>query len=119
MHILLKQNKIDFFTYNPSGELRTKTTGALLKSKGLQRGIPDYTIKVNADILLFVGGREPLRVRNAFFLYLEAKVGNNKQTIEQLEYQRMTEFNYNEVYRVVRDIEEVQKVFEEFRKISS
>jgi hypothetical protein len=101
LSILLNQKRIDFFTYNASGELRTKITGALLKKKGLQRGIPDFTIDKSVNNIKFL-------------LYLEAKVGKNKQTKEQKEYEERAEKNNNEMYRVVRTIEEVEKYIKVF-----
>jgi hypothetical protein len=104
LSILLNQKRIDFYTYNASGELRTKTTGALLKKKGLQKGIPDFTIDKSVNNI-------------KFNLHLEAKVGKNKQTKEQKEYEERAEKNNNEMYRVVRNIEEVEKSVKTFFNI--
>ena len=38
-----------FWTYMPFGEKRTALTGALLKSKGTKRGVPDFMILVRLD----------------------------------------------------------------------
>ncbi|MDR0571836.1 MAG: hypothetical protein LBG48_03230 [Rickettsiales bacterium] len=115
LFILEKQKRIDSYTYNPSGELRTKTTGALLKAKGLKKGLPDYTIKKTKNIPTNNG--EVLTI--SFYLYLEAKCGKNKQTTEQIEFQARTEMTINEIYRVVRSIEEVVKATDEFLRIIS
>jgi hypothetical protein len=103
--IVQRQCKIDLFTYNASGELRTKTTGALLKAKGLLRGLPDYTIK---------------RLGNDGIMYnlsLEAKCGTNKQTKEQKDYETFVTTSKNEVYKVVRNIEDTVKATEEFLRV--
>jgi hypothetical protein len=97
--ILQSQGKINTYTYNASGELRTKTTGSLLKAKGLKKGLPDYWIRKSNNNI-------------CYNIFLEAKVGKNKQTKEQIEFQDSTKDNCNEFYSVVRNIEDVQKEIE-------
>lgn len=105
LSILQNQEKINDFTYNPSGEYRTKITGALLKAKGLKKGLPDYSIRYsNARSI-------------ACYLYLEAKAGKNKQTKEQIEYEAGTIPTKNEAYKVVKSIEEVEKAVKEFLRV--
>jgi hypothetical protein len=106
LSILLNQDKIDFYSYDASGEYRTKITGALLKAKGLKKGKPDFMV-----LHTNLGGI-------TYVLWLEAKAGTNKQTEEQIEFEARASLSKNEIYKVVRDIEEVQKAFNEFRRIS-
>jgi hypothetical protein len=104
LSILQNQKRIDHFTYNASGELRTKTTGALLKAKGLKKGLPDYTVRKTTDNV-------------GFTLHLEAKAGNNKQTAEQKEFQATTIESCNEMYSVVHNIEEVENSIKIFLNV--
>ena len=91
-----KQFNIKFWTYNASGEKRPPITGALLKAKGLKRGIPDYTIILN----------------NGIILWLECKTGNNKQTPEQIDFENMIKTFNNQFYFIIRSIEDLEEVFE-------
>ncbi|MDR1498702.1 MAG: hypothetical protein LBS34_00235 [Rickettsiales bacterium] len=117
--ILQNQGKIDKFTYNASGEKRTKITGALLKAKGLRKGLPDYTIGKNRNIFIVNGNEQKEKITISFYLHLEAKTGKNKQTKEQIEFEERTKNINNEMYRVVRSIEDVEKALDEFKRIST
>ena len=91
----------DFFTYLPFGEKRNITTGALLKAKGTKRGVPDFLIiKRNGNI--------------STFIWIEAKVGKNKQSTEQIDFQDKIKKQQNEFYFVVYNLEEVIEIIENY-----
>lgn len=92
----LNQLNCLFWSYSSSGEKRTLQTGALLKKKGLKKGIPDFSFKyVNKVVSSF-----------SSHLHLEFKVGKNKQTPEQEKYEKDCELLENEFYYTPRSVEE-------------
>jgi phenylacetate-coenzyme A ligase PaaK-like adenylate-forming protein len=85
------------FTYVPSGEQRTLITGALLKAKGLKKGLPDFVVRYKVKDI-------------AYFLYLEAKCGKNKQSPEQKCFEKLVEGSKYEKYYVYKSIEELKEI---------
>jgi len=85
----------DFYTYMPFGEKRNVITGALLKAKGTARGVPDFMILRRFD-------NKPTEI-----IWLEAKVGKNKQSLEQKDFQKKCKNSTNERYYVVYSLDDV------------
>jgi hypothetical protein len=78
----------------PNGGARDVRVGKKLKTQGVMRGVPDWFVSVSN--------------RKYHGLYIELKVGTNKQTDEQkLFEQRSTENGY--LYEVCRTLEEFVK----------
>ena len=95
---VLSKYKI-WFTYIPSGEKRNIMTGALLKAKGLKRGLPDFWIRYKTSFTMHN-------------LYLEAKCAKNKQSPEQIAFQKSCEGSVNEKYYVYRNLNELINILE-------
>lgn len=91
-------SKLDcnFWSYQAGGEKRNISTGAMLKKKGLKRGVPDY---------LFIDGNQ--------LVWLEFKTPTGKQSKEQKEFQEMCKATDNMFYYVVRSIEEGLKILKD------
>lgn len=87
----------DFWTYMPFGEKRNAITGALLKAKGTKRGVPDFMILLT-------------RENTTHIIWLEAKCGKNKQSLEQKEFENRAKNAYNEKYYVVKSLDDVEEV---------
>lgn len=85
-----------WFTYIPSGEKRSIMTGALLKAKGLKRGLPDFWIRYRVGFIMH-------------HLYLEAKVGKNKQDREgfQKTFEESCKASVNEKYYIYKSLDEL------------
>lgn len=88
-----------WFTYIPSGEKRSIMTGALLKAKGLRRGLPDFWVRYRVGFIMH-------------HLYLEAKCAKNKQNPEQIAFQKSCEGSINEKYYVYRNLNELINILE-------
>ncbi|MDR0572343.1 MAG: hypothetical protein LBG48_05830, partial [Rickettsiales bacterium] len=86
LFILERQGKVDLFTYMPFGEKRNSITGALLKTKGTKKGFPDFMIIATKNIMI----NNKLNYIS-YYLYLEAKVGKNKQKTEIIVFLARTE----------------------------
>ncbi len=86
----LEHKELVFYTYMPFGEKRTPITGALLKAKGAKRGVSDFMLIFN----------------NGITYWLECKVKNEKQTLEQLEFEAMIKNKIkNHYYFIVKDLD--------------
>lgn len=90
-----------FYTYMPFGEKRSAITGALLKSKGTKKGVPDYMIFL----------------KNGYILWIECKVGKNKQTQEQIDFENMIKDFNNQFYYVVYTLEDLDNIFKQGEKL--
>ena len=101
-----QHKNLKFWTYEPFGEYRKPTTGALLKAKGTKRGVPDFQ-------LIFENKVDKTK---SIILWLECKVGKNKQSPEQIEFERIVEQFEDHYYYLVYSLEDVIKIlnFEEF-----
>ena len=53
-HRKLKGCGLVYYTYSPAGEYRKKITAIMLKSKGVQRGDPDYRLEFIKDDVQYV-----------------------------------------------------------------
>jgi hypothetical protein len=87
-----RKNRIRFFTYLPFGEYRTPRTGALLRKKGVRRGVPDFLVILEAD------------ESNSVFLWVEVKARNGRQTPEQREFEARCSRTNNEYYLLTEDV---------------
>ena len=92
--------KVCAWTYFPAGELRTHSTGVLLKKKGLQRGFPDY---------LFI---KPEVEGNAEMIWLEFKAEKGTQSEHQINFQVSCDLTSNMRYYLPRSVEEGVKILE-------
>ena len=93
----------DFWTYLPFGEKRNAITGSLLKAKGTKRGVPDFMIlKRKKDITSII--------------WLEAKVGKNKQSKEQIDFENKTKNMKNEKYFVFYPQDNWEKILDYYLK---
>lgn len=92
-YIIYKKFSCNPWTYIPSGEYRTLTTGALLKAKGLQTGWADYLFIKNIDGI-------------DHNIFLEFKAGKNKQSQSQITFQSFFKDSKNTFYYVVYSVEE-------------
>jgi len=102
---LLKQyqayGKLDcqWFSYDASGEYRKKTTGALLKAKGLNPGHPDYQFrKIKGDVM--------------HHIYIEMKVEKGKQSENQKKFEETCGDSINNRYYLAYSVEEALKILE-------
>lgn len=96
-----KTNPSLVWTYIASGEKRSAVTGALLKAKGVKRGFPDFFFKLIKNNI----------THNIWF---EFKFGKNKQTPEQIEFEKRCNQSKNEAYYLVDSVEKAIKLcFEE------
>lgn len=89
-----------FYTYMPFGEKRTLITGSLLKSKGTKKGVPDF-------LLIF---KDKTNKNQSILIWLECKVGNNKQTPEQIDFENMIKQFNNQFYFLVKSVEDLQDI---------
>lgn len=81
------------WTYNASGEKRSKTTGSLLKAKGLAKGVPDF---------LF---RKRDKDNICHNIWLEFKTPTGKQSKSQIEFEEKCTCA-NERYYLPRSVKE-------------
>lgn len=87
-----KQLNAVWFSYDASGESRSKITGGLLKSKGLRSGKADFEFRtLRGDIM--------------HHIYLEFKAGKNKQQANQKEFEETCKGSINNRYYVAYSIE--------------
>ena len=94
-----KQLNAVWWSYDASGESRSKTTGGLLKSKGLRPGKSDFEVRtLRGDIM--------------HHIYLEFKAGKNKQQVNQKDFEFTCEGSINNRYYVVYSVEEAVGVLE-------
>jgi len=88
-----------FWSYNASGERRTLMTGALLKAKGLAKGIPDFFfIKNNNGV--------------AEFIWIEFKAGKGKQSDEQKKFEDSVSGFNNMRYYIVYSVADAIRILE-------
>lgn len=93
-----------FWSYDAAGEKRSPITGALLKSKGLAKGRPDYEfIKIIDNI--------------ANHIFIEFKCGKNKQSQEQKDFQKMCAGTSNLKYGLCYSIDEALAFLKEYHII--
>ena len=97
-----KQFDIKFWTYMPFGEKRNPITGSLLKTKGTKRGVPDFMVLI----------RNKTDKNKLITLWLECKTDNNKQTLEQIDFENMVSKFNNHFYFVIRSIDDLEDIFE-------
>lgn len=86
--------KNGFWSYCPFGEKRNAITGALLKAKGTKRGVPDFLILIRKNNITKI-------------IWLEAKIGKNKQSEEQIDFENKTKEQINEKYYIVYNLDNV------------
>lgn len=80
--------KCVWWSYDASGELRSKATGSLLKSKGLRPGKSDYEFRVNKNGVMH-------------HIYIEIKIKPNPQLDSQKIFQKTCEnINNNQYYLI-------------------
>lgn len=97
--IFYKRTKLLTWTYNASGEKRDLRTGALLKAKGLLKGLPDFECRYLEDDVVH-------------HIYFEVKVGKNKQSLEQITFANTCKDSKNNHYYLVYSLEEVIEALE-------
>lgn len=86
-----------WWSYDASGESRTKQTGGLLKSKGLRPGKSDYEFRtLKGDIMHHV--------------YIEFKWNKGKQRPAQKEFEKTCEGAVNDNYYVAYSIQEAMGI---------
>lgn len=83
----------DFATYCPYGEQRNIATGAMLKKKFTRKGVPDYMLIKDGEVI-----------------WLEFKTRTGKQSSSQEEFEEMCKKSNNMYYYIVRSIEEAINV---------
>lgn len=89
-----------FYTYMPFGEKRNPITGALLKAKGTKKGVPDF-------FLLF---KNKVDKKKSIIIWIECKVGKNKQSLEQIEFERIINELDDEYYYCIYSLDELIKL---------
>lgn len=88
-------NKLNccFWSYSPSGEKRNAITGSLLKAKGLTKGIPDFEFRLLKDKIMQ-------------HIYIEFKYGKNKQSPEQVYFQKTCDESINDNYYLAYSVDD-------------
>lgn len=101
-----------YWSYDASGEARTKTTASLLKSKGLNGGKGDYFFIKQQKALIIPG-------KNAIdhFIWLEFKkpkttTAKGKQSDSQKEFESKFKDSINSRYYLVYSVQEAIKILE-------
>jgi hypothetical protein len=102
---LYKQVYFIQWTYNAAGEKRSITTASLLKTKGVQKGHPDY---------VFYGKDNNNYVK---IVWIEFKYGKNKTTEEQKEFQNSFIGINNTFYYVAYSVEEAMNILKQHNLI--
>lgn len=97
---------LKFWTYEPFGEKRPPITASLLKAKGTKRGVPDFQ-------LIF---ENKVNKTKSIIIWLECKIGKNKQSPEQKDFERIIGQFEDQYYYLVYDLNDLEKVlnFTEF-----
>lgn len=100
-------NKLNclYWSYNASGEKRTPMTGALLKAKGLNKGMADYVFfqrKKKSDVVKFY-----LNV-----IFIEFKAGKNKQSDSQKDFENKFIDLFNCKYYTCYSVDEAINILE-------
>lgn len=109
LKIIEKQQNIVFWSYMPFGEKRNITTGALLKKKGTKKGVPDF-------LLILQSNKNKCETLN---LWIECKVGFNKQTVEQKDFQKNIERFDNQFYYLIKSLDDLIEIFNNINNVRS
>jgi hypothetical protein len=93
--------KVISWSYLPMGELRKKTTAAMLKKKGVKAGWPDY--------LFFVYNAKNESVD---IIFMEFKTATGKQHESQRNFELLFAGSSNTTYYLARSVQEAINILE-------
>jgi hypothetical protein len=95
------QLKCIWWSYHPSGENRTLTTGSLLKSKGMNPGHADYIFYYKKD-------------NECHILFIEFKAGKGKQSYNQINFENRFKGLHNVNYHLAYSESEGIQILEQY-----
>lgn len=97
----------------PNGGARNKVEAKIMKGEGIRPGVADMFLSV----VKYLKAARPNTYSNVivFGLYIEFKIGNNKQSDAQLQFQQLVE-QQGYRYIVVRTLEEFIQAIKEYLK---
>lgn len=100
-----KKLDVLLWSYFPSGEKRSAITGALLKAKGLAKGIPDYFFIQKRSVISAFEPEYDVKI-----VFIEFKFGKGKQSYSQVEFEKKMGGLQNVTYRLCYSVEEAINV---------